>query len=53
MYFDLKQRVFEANLMLPKLGLIDLTWGNVSEVDRVNGVVAIKPSGLAYETTRI
>ena len=49
MYFDLKQRVFEANLMLPKLGLVDLTWGNVSEVDRANGVVAIKPSGVAYD----
>ncbi len=50
MYEQLKKRVLEANLLLPKFGLVDLTWGNVSEVDRENGVVAIKPSGVPYET---
>lgn len=41
MYEQLKKRVLEANLLLPEFGLVDLTWGNVSEVDRENGVVAI------------
>lgn len=50
MYEQLKKRVLEANLLLPEFGLVDLTWGNVSEVDRENGVVAIKPSGVPYET---
>ena len=45
----LKQRVFEANLALPKYGLVTFTWGNVSEIDRKNGIVAIKPSGVSYE----
>ena len=39
-----------ANLALPALGLVTLTWGNVSGIDRERGVVAIKPSGVAYET---
>ena len=50
MYEQLKKRVLEANLLLPEFGLVDLTWGNVSEVDCENGVVAIKPSGVPYET---
>lgn len=49
---DLKQRVLEANLLLPKYGLITFTWGNVSEIDREKRVVAIKPSGVAYETMK-
>lgn len=44
----LKERVYEANMLLPKLGLVLFTWGNVSEVDRENGLVAIKPSGVEY-----
>lgn len=47
-YSQLKQRVLEANLQLPKYGLVTFTWGNVSEFDRVNGVIAIKPSGVEY-----
>ncbi|MEZ9363769.1 L-ribulose-5-phosphate 4-epimerase [Vibrio sp. 10N.286.49.E11] len=47
-YSQLKQRVSEANLQLPKYGLVTFTWGNVSEFDRVNGVIAIKPSGVEY-----
>ena len=49
---ELKQRVLEANLLLPKHGLITFTWGNVSEIDRARGLFAIKPSGIAYEELR-
>jgi L-ribulose-5-phosphate 4-epimerase len=48
MYSDLKKRVFEANLDLVNHGLVIFTWGNVSEIDRAKGIIAIKPSGLAY-----
>lgn len=48
MYEELKQRVYEANLALQKHGLVVLTWGNVSEIDRAGGVIAIKPSGVDY-----
>lgn len=50
---DLKRSVFEANLMLPKYGLISFTWGNVSEIDRSKGIIAIKPSGIAYENLTV
>jgi L-ribulose-5-phosphate 4-epimerase len=46
---SLKQQVLEANLLLPKHGLITFTWGNVSGIDRAKGLVAIKPSGVRYE----
>ena len=46
---ELKQKVLEANLMLPKYGLITFTWGNVSAVDREQGVLIIKPSGVEYD----
>lgn len=46
----LKQRVYEANKQLPKFNLVTLTWGNVSEIDRESGIVAIKPSGVEYST---
>ena len=45
----LKQKVLEANLLLPKYGLVTFTWGNVSGIDRSSGLVAIKPSGVSYE----
>ena len=48
----LKQRVFEANMTLPKYGLVTFTWGNVSGIDREKGLVVIKPSGVAYEVMR-
>ena len=48
---ELKQRVLEANLLLPKHGLITFTWGNVSGIDREMGIVAIKPSGVEYDGT--
>ncbi|MEJ5072868.1 L-ribulose-5-phosphate 4-epimerase [Enterobacter ludwigii] len=47
---NLKQQVFAANLDLPRFGLVTFTWGNVSAIDRERGWVAIKPSGVAYET---
>lgn len=46
---DLKKRVYEANMLLPKYGLVTFTWGNVSEIDRESGYFAIKPSGVEYE----
>lgn len=45
----LKQEVLEANLLLPKYGLITFTWGNVSAIDRESGLVVIKPSGVEYD----
>jgi L-ribulose-5-phosphate 4-epimerase len=45
----LKEQVFRANLLLPKHGLITFTWGNVSGIDREQGLVVIKPSGVSYE----
>ncbi|AVR46228.1 L-ribulose-5-phosphate 4-epimerase [Christiangramia fulva] len=46
---DLKQECYEANMQLNELGLVIYTFGNVSAVDRENGVFAIKPSGVPYE----
>lgn len=46
---QLKQQVLEANLALPRYGLVTFTWGNVSAVDRAQGVMVIKPSGVSYE----
>ena len=46
---ELKQRVYEANMQLPKHGLVTFTWGNVSEIDRETGYFAIKPSGVDYD----
>lgn len=46
---DLKQQVLEANLALPRHHLVTFTWGNVSAVDRRQGLMVIKPSGVAYE----
>ena len=47
---ELKKKVYEANILLPKYGLITFTWGNVSEIDRESGLFVIKPSGVDYET---
>ena len=49
---QLKEQVFQANLLLPKHGLITFTWGNVSGIDREQGLVAIKPSGVSYEVLK-
>ncbi|MHB1454234.1 MAG: L-ribulose-5-phosphate 4-epimerase [Saccharofermentanales bacterium] len=47
---NLINEVLEANLLLPKFGLVVFTWGNVSAIDRRNGIVVIKPSGVSYES---
>ena len=49
MLTELKERVCEANLLLPKHGLVTFTWGNVSGVDREKGLMVIKPSGVEYD----
>ena len=46
---DLKQKVYEANMLLPKYGLVTFTWGNVSAIDTESGLFVIKPSGVDYE----
>ena len=46
---ELKEKVLQANLDLVKHGLVILTWGNVSAIDREKGLVVIKPSGVAYD----
>ena len=46
---ELKQAVLEANLLLPRHGLITFTWGNVSGIDRDKGLMVIKPSGVEYD----
>ena len=45
----LKASVCEANLELVRQGLVTLTWGNVSGIDRASGYVVIKPSGVSYD----
>ncbi len=47
-YTALRQECYEANLALPKTGLVDLTFGNVSVLDPDRGVFGIKPSGVEY-----
>ncbi len=49
---ELKQKVCEANLQLPKHGLVTFTWGNVSQIDHETGLIIIKPSGVPYETMK-
>ena len=46
---ELKKKVYEANILLPKYGLVTFTWGNVSAIDRESGYFVIKPSGVEYE----
>ena len=46
---ELKQKVYEANMQLPKYGLVTFTWGNVSAIDREKGLFVIKPSGVDYD----
>lgn len=49
---QLKEEVFQANLDLPKQGLVKYTWGNASAFDRESGLFVIKPSGVDYETMK-
>ena len=46
---ELREKVYEANMDLPKHGLVVFTWGNASELDREKGLFVIKPSGVDYE----
>ena len=46
---QLKKEVYEANMLLPKHGLVTFTWGNVSGIDRESGLFVIKPSGVEYD----
>lgn len=48
----LKQQVYEANMLLPRYGLVVFTWGNVSGIDREKGMFVIKPSGVPYEAMK-
>lgn len=50
---QLLAEVLEANLLLPQYGLVTFTWGNVSAIDRSSGLVAIKPSGVPYESMTV
>jgi len=53
MLSTLKNIVFKANVDLVKHGLVIFTWGNVSGIDRENGLVVIKPSGVSYEVMTV
>ena len=46
---ELKKQVYGANLLLPKYGMVTFTWGNVSGIDREQGLMVIKPSGVEYD----
>jgi L-ribulose-5-phosphate 4-epimerase len=48
MFKELKREAYEANVALPRHGLINLTFGNASAIDRARAVFAIKPSGVGY-----
>ena len=52
MLTKLKKLVCDANLLLPKYGLVTFTWGNVSAIDREKGLVVIKPSGVEYDVMK-
>jgi L-ribulose-5-phosphate 4-epimerase len=52
MFTELKERVWHANQNLVKNGLVILTWGNVSGIDREREIIAIKPSGVSYESLK-
>jgi L-ribulose-5-phosphate 4-epimerase len=49
LYEQIRQEAYESNMQLPRLGLVLFTFGNVSSVDRTEGVFAIKPSGVPYD----
>jgi L-ribulose-5-phosphate 4-epimerase len=48
----LKEESYKANMLLPKFGIVNLTFGNVSVADRASGIIAIKPSGVSYDNMR-
>lgn len=49
-YYDLKHQVYQCNMELPRQDMVIYTFGNVSAIDRNEGVIAIKPSGISYDT---
>lgn len=49
---ELKNRVYQANMLLPQHNLVTFTWGNVSEIDRKTNYFAIKPSGIPYDSLK-
>lgn len=49
---EMKQKVFEGNLALPRHQLVKLTWGNVSLINREEGIICIKPSGVPYDNMK-
>jgi len=53
MLTELKREAYEANLLLPEHGLINLTFGNASALDRTRGIFAIKPSGVDYALLKV
>lgn len=50
---QLKEKVFQANLLLPEYRLVTFTWGNASGIDREQGLVVIKPSGVSYDVMKV
>lgn len=50
---SLKKQVLKANLDLPRYGLVTFTWGNVSGIDRDQGLIVIKPSGIPYDKLKV
>ena len=50
---ELKQKVYEANMDLPRYGLVTFTWGNVSAIDRESGLFVIKPSGVDLNGNKV
>lgn len=48
----LTEKVYQANMLLPEYNLVTFTWGNVSGLDREQGLMVIKPSGVAYEVMK-
>lgn len=50
---ELKEAVLQANLMLPRHGLVTFTWGNVSGIHREMGLMVIKPSGVSYDSMTV
>lgn len=51
--YTLKNEVLEANKNLERLGLVTFTWGNVSGIDREEGIIVIKPSGVPYDELKV
>lgn len=49
---ELREEAYEANMSLPRLGLVLFTWGNASAIDHDEGLLAIKPSGVEYDELR-